>query len=360
MPYLLSFVFLFIIACSSYKSEPAAGTPPETPLEEKRNCLAASDQTISDSDIDYDELSDKLAGEGLGGWVHGGVESQSMFVFTWRKPGNFFVNVNLPVTSSDSSIMEKIKKLRRHDRLVIKGKFIENNAPIRHINVSEIVEIVEWKGIGSDIDYDYKTDLPADVLSKTSLKGKVHAVANGGSVLVMEYGDRVFPVLSKNPDLTKGLYRNDKIELLYKVLDVGAETKHLLVDLEKTEPVCILEKTVVGHGEPLEVSGPLVFFPKSPQITRNIYAIRTEDTDQVKRNYVVVNFTDINLFNAITAKMNEVWEENEETAEYDRNKFINRKVIVKVKGTKNVISQKQANPQVLIDSMDDLEFEVLD
>ena len=322
--------------------------------------IAVAGTPSEQAQVDWQEIEKQLTGEGLGGWVHGNFESQQLFVFTWRHPDNFFVNLQLPMVPGNDTAKEQIMMLRRHDYVVIKGSFIKNNAPLRHMKIDEFVKIDKWEGPGADIDYKYKASLEKEIVNKDFATFKIHAVDGDGSVLVVEYKDIIIPVFNSQPKMAAGLYRNDIIYLKYKVREAPFQPVHLEIDYDRKDPLLVLEKIVKGHGEKVEMVGSLVMFPKSPQIIFNVYALREKDTNGLTRNYTLVNFEDIDLFLALREKLEEAWKAKEDSAEYDRNKFINRKILIRARGTKNVIHPGQANPQILIKDMKDLEIEFLD
>ena len=137
---------------------------------------------------------------------------------------------------------------------------------------------------------------------------------------------------------------------------------HLELDLSVTEPLVVLERIEDGQGEEFKISGPLVKFPRSPQINFDVYAIRLSDSDGVQRN--VTFMTDFSsapkqdLFFEIKDKLENAWNSLEDQAEYDRNKFVNRKIIVTAKGIKNVTDPSQANAQIFIDKIEDVEIRI--
>lgn len=317
----------------------------------------ACESSSPDQAIDMDCIEAQLKGEGLGGWVHASVDDQMVFVFTWRKPGSFFTNVQLPMFSEDPQILKELQALSRHDQVILKGEFFENEAPLNHIKVSEVEVVKAFTGPSGDYEYD-PTVMP-EIVNNNKMIAKVHIVANGGRVLVVEKEDRVIPVFNKDPQLTKDLFRNDKIELHYQVRLLPQQPSHIQVDDSVNQPIRVLEKISKGHGEPFEITGSLVMFPKSPQIIFNVFAVREQDNDGIHRNYTVINFEDMDLFEQIRLKFQEAWDQATDSAEYDRNKFINRKIQVTVRGVKNLVSPEQANPQVVPSSIEDIDIEFL-
>lgn len=343
---------VFVCFGASFSQVLAHGNQPPPSQSPVESC-ESSDPNV---EIDLSCLEEQLKTTGLGGWVHASVNDQLLMVFTWRKPNNFFVNVQLPMASTDPEMMKKLAALNRHDQIVIKGEFFKNDAPIKHINVSELKIVKAYAGPMEQ--YEYDPELPKKIMNSTSLIGKVHIVANDGSVLVVETGDRVFPVFNDKPDLARNLYRNDKIELQYTVAISPKRPSHLEVNTFVPNPITVLEEIVEGHDQEIILSGPLVMFPQSPQIKFNVFALRQEDSDGVSRNFTIVNFQDFALFTKIREALQKSWDENLVSAQYDRNKYINRKIWVTVKGKKNVVDPTQANPQILPAAFDDVVIEI--
>ncbi len=308
--------------------------------------------------VDLEELKAQLNSEdGLGGWVHGAVLDQQMFVFTWRAKGSFFINVSLPMQSESEEVRQKLESFSRHDYVVIKGDFFDNKAPIRHINVTEVLSHQVWDGPSGDHDYSV---VPEEILNSTEAIVKVHAIANEGNVLVIEYKDRIFPVFNRDPELVKPLFRNDIIKLKYLSSVKENRPIHLAVNPKVDKPIEVLDRINDGHGEAISLTGSLVMFPKSPQIRYNIFALRIEDENGLRRNYTLTNFENLDLFHAIRNKAQAVWDTQLSSSNYDRNKFINRKIQVTASGVKNNNVANQANPQVIIGDVDNMTFKILD
>lgn len=319
--------------------------------------VLGSSLSFAQDGVDLDSLKAQLNGDGLGGWVHGAVTEQSMFVFTWRSPDNFFVNIQLPMQSENEEVRAQLASLSRHDYVVLKGDFFDNKAPINHISVTEVVSVKYWDGPSGDHNY---AAIPEEILNQVEATVKVHAVANDGFVLVVEYKDRVFPVFNQNKALVQDLYRNDIIRLKYLASVKDNRPIHLAVNSRVENPITVLNRIEDGHGEPIELTGDLVMFPKSPQIKFNVYALRIEDENGLRRNYTLINFEDADLFFAIRDKLEAAWKSKTETAVYDRNKFINRKIKVTAKGLKNVVAKNQANPQIVPSRLEDVSVTFID
>lgn len=360
---LLLILSLFLINCeesSSYipsidEVQPQPKPTPEIDPFADLNCLEAPEVENSQSSlIDFDEIERQLENEGLTGWVHAAHFADQMFVFTWRHPQNFFVNVQLPMTTYEPDVISMMGQLRRHDKVLIKGKIIKNQAPIRHIEVTSLQEVTPYTG--KDVLYTYRPGVKEGVMTGTALTGKIHTIVNEGAVIVVEVEDRVFPVFNSKPELAKNLFRNDKIAMKYQVRGNPKRPMHLGLDVNLRNSLCLIERIEEGHGEEIELTGPVVMFPQSPQIIFDVFALRTEDEDGVQRNYTLVNFSDPDVFKAVREKLEKAWYNHENSAVYDRNKYLNKKLIVTAKGTKNVVDPVQANPQILLESADDIEI----
>lgn len=315
-----------------------------------------SEISFAQEDADLVEIEKQLQGGGLGGWVHGINASQSIFVFTWRSSNNFFVNKQFPITTEKKDLEEQIKKWRRHDYVVIKGEFVKHGSPQKHIMVTSIEKHEVWAGLGSNLNYEYDKKALSEVLAQNELVFKVHYASPDGKALVLEYKDLIIPVFNKKmPELTTGLYRDDKLKIKYIASDEPFAPQHLKVDISAARPVEVLERIVEGHGLPFEHTGELIMFPKSPQILFDVFALKQTD-GTIERQYTLVNFEDPDLFKKIREKLTLAWEKNKSDAVYSRNKFVNPKLIVRARGIKNVVDPSQANPQILLNSVDDIEI----
>ena len=102
----------------------------------------------------------------------------------------------------------------------------------------------------------------------------------------------------------------------------------------------------------------LVQFPKSPQIKFNIYALLVEDKEGSSIQFTLTNLENMDLFTQVREKIEKFWNEHKSSQENDRNKFINRRIKVTAKGIYNMIDKGQANPQILIQSIDDINLEL--
>jgi hypothetical protein len=289
----------------------------------------------------------------LPGWIHASVSSRSLYVFTWRKPGDFFTFADFPLVPISNDVAEQLKGIRRHDEVRIKGTFIRNMAPITHIRLEAIEVVKAWQTDETPPARTPTHEIPAALAGKSELIGKVHAVANDGRLLVIEYGDAVVPLFVPNAALTRSLYRNDKIRVAFTLGAHPPRPTHLWVDTKKEKPLEVLESLVARHGQPFEAEGTLVRFPQSPQINRDIYAIQVTDADQVSREYTLFNI-DPKVFNAVMDKLAQAWRSRPGQGVDGRNKLVNAAIRVRARGRFNVEARNQANAQIIPASADDV------
>jgi len=320
---------------------------------------------LTSGTIDLDALDQELQGNGLTGWVHGAVPEFNQYVFTWRDSNDFFLHFEFPMITSNPKLKAELAKLGRHDEIVIKGKFANLHAPIRHIRLTSVQVKAKFDPGIHVAHYVREAKLPDDLEGKKELVGKVHAVVEEGHIFVIEYKDAVVPVYTKDNQFTKDLYRNDKVKLQYVLRQHPGSPSHVELDPASTNPVQVLEKLVDLHGKPaggtdpktgkaMGLDGVLVMFPKSPQVKFNVFALQVTDADGVKREHTLVNFDDPNVFFAIRDSLQKMWDAQAATIVDARNKYINPKIRLHVEGTGNVVDPGQANPQVLLTSEKDI------
>lgn len=301
------------------------------------------------SPIPYPELENQLKGDGLKGWIHGSAHPLNLYVFTYRTPGDFFSHSEFPLVAGTDSVEKTLQSLTRHDEVSLKGHFLANGAPIRHIFVEALSVIKKYESPSPAPEpYPYQADLPKDLLNQTEIFAKVHAIANGGKVMVVEYKDAIVPVVVGKPELAANLYRNDKVRLKIQVRSHPERPTHVSLDLMQPEPLTVIDSMVAWHGRPGSVEGALVMFPKSPQVNFNVFALQVEDDKGLIREFTLVNFEDTQVFEKIRQKLQEIWDSSLSSVENGRNKLINKKLRLKATGTFNVVDPGQANPQLLL------------
>ncbi len=304
------------------------------------------------ANLDWDEVGDTLKGEGLVGEVHGSAAQYNQFVMTVRDPNDFFRSTHLSLAAMDPKLIATLAETRRHDRIRVWGEIKNPKNPQRHIMLTDVK--IEKAHTPAHPAYAHKTQLPSELLAQTELVGKVHAVAEQGKILVVEYGDAVVPVFVLDPDQTKALYRNDTIRLKYKVRPHPKLPTHLMLDLQQKPAVEVLENIKKIDGKPKTVTGSIVYFPKSPQLLFEVLAVQGNDAHGIKREYTIINFDDADVFADIRKKLKSIWNLKHTEAVYERNKWVNPGLQIEVTGKGHVVSEGQANPQILVEGPDSI------
>jgi hypothetical protein len=314
---------------------------------------AYADEDPMNPGIDMVAFEASLKSDGVQGWVHGRLGPLAVFVF--REKGDFFRYAIFPLVSHIPNIKTDLESLKRHDKIRIKGEFIDNGAPQKHIYVTELNVVERWDGGGGESvpPYEHEAKIPEDLMTRTDFIGKVHFAAQDGSMVVCEYKDAVVPVVGI-PGKANNLYRGDKVKIRFKIQSHPRRPAHLVLDDTVDKPVEVLERLVDLHGRVTCVDGTLVKFPKSPEVSFDVFALQRTDSDFVTLDYTLVNFEDVELFKAIREKAASAWNQHPETVVNGRNKLHNPRLNVKACGTLNVVSPSQANPQVLINKIEDL------
>jgi hypothetical protein len=265
--------------------------------------------------------------------------------------------VEMSLTSeNDPVILAKLAAFSRHDKVLVKGSFLKNPSPQKHIAVRAIELVEKYQEPYEREAYRYAAKIPEDLLKATRATFLVHAVAGDGAILVLEYKDQVVPLFVKKPALTHSLYRGDLVDLAYKLQAEPDAPSHLNLNDADPEPVKVLESVVAMHGKPADMDGELVLFPKSPEIKFNVFALLQHLDGSLTRQYTLVNFDSADAFQKIRLKLQAEWDKFGKDYTNGRNKLVSTKVRVHAKGVFNEVDPSQANPQILLKSADDIEL----
>jgi hypothetical protein len=305
--------------------------------------------------IDMAEVEQLLTGDGIVGHMHAAIPEYGTWVFNYQK-GSVFNSYQFPMAISDPDLLEMAMTLKRHDKVKLTGSIAKIGAAQKHILVTGITISEVFKPTGFEPNYSRTQTVPNELIRGNSAIVGVHSISADGLSLTVEYRDFVVQVVVKNPELTKGLYRNDKIRISYHAVDVAGRPLHLVLDESAVAPLEMLDAIVDLHSRNATAEGCLVFFPKSPQITRDIYALLEIDKDGVTRTWTLANFVDSEVFAGISSRLAEYWNEKSGSAINFRNKMLNTGIHVTATGTLNISSPNQANPQILISTLDDLKL----
>lgn len=298
--------------------------------------------------IDLREVEQKLAADGAEGEVHGASASQGLYVFVYRNPKDFFDFLEMSMVPASQDVVRQLEALRRHDRVRIKGSFLENRSPQKHIEVTSLEMVRKYAPPVEMPAYEHEAKVPDELLGQSSALFLVHAIHADGQILVVEYKDTVLPIFVKNGALAKNLYRNDLVRLKFKVQRRPDRPAHLRLDETAEKPVEVVESILAKHGQPATLEGALVLFPKSPEVIFNVFAVLEELPAGLKRQYTLVNFTSPEVFKQIREKLQAAWDQAPKDYVNGRNKLVSTKIRVKVTGTFNEVDANQANAQVLL------------
>lgn len=204
--------------------------------------------------------------------------------------------------------------------------------------------------------YNRNHATPNELMNSTEAVVAVHAINADGTSLMVEYRDFVVQVVINNGALAKDLYRNDKIKIHFRPSQIEGRPLHLILNEKVEKPIEMVDRLVDLHGKHATAEGCLVLFPQSPQINRDIYALLEVDAQGVMRTWTLTNFSSREVIDGISKNLGDFWTENKGTAVNFRNKMLNTGIRVKATGTLNIVSPNQANPQILLSKIEDLQL----
>jgi hypothetical protein len=312
--------------------------------------------------VDVAEIEKLLTTSGVVVEIHGAVPTLGLFAVTYRNPASFFDFEQLSLVARDPAVLAQLHGIGRHDRIRIRGRLLPNPSPQPHILAESIELVRKYLPAVAAGPYEYGSDLPRDLLGKTSASFLVHIAQPDEGILVVEYHDAVIPIFVTNTARLATLSRNDVIHLSFRVQDHPGRPLHLEVNEDAPEPLRVLDSIAAKHGRPADMQGALVLFPKSPQIVSNVFALLEKLPGGLTRQYTLVNLESDARFAAIRAKLQAAWDRHAATGDFvnGRNKLVSLKVRVRAKGTFNQTETGQANPQILLDSPDAITIETTD
>jgi hypothetical protein len=313
---------------------------------------SCSSTRVQPQAIDISDVQKQLLDTGCVGWVHASVSSKAMYVFTYRNPHDFFDYVMMSLVSDDPAIQKQLAGLNRHDQVQIKGTFLDNASPQKHIRVSSITSMKKYESGYPTDPYEYQAKIPRDLLRKDHETFLVHAIGGEGHVLVVEYKDAVIPIYVKNATLTAGLYRNDVVQIQFLFQDYPERPLHLAVNETTPDPIKVVDSIEAKNGKPASIEGALVMFTQSPEIKFNVFAVQELLPNGLNRQYTLVNMESPEVFMKIRALLQTSWDRYPGQYTNARNKLLSKVIRVKVNGIYNEIDPSQANAQILLSSID--------
>ena len=252
--------------------------------------------------------------------------------------------------------MKFLGTLNRHDRVRIKGAFLDNPSPQKHIDVAAVEVVKKYESSYPSAPYEYEAKVPDELLDKDSALFLVHAVHENGQILVVEYKDIVLPIFVKNGALSKDLWRGDLVRLKFRIQKDPGRPIHLRVRETEVDAIQLVEAVKSLHGKTGSLEGTLVLFPKSPEIKFNVFALLQELPEGLKRQYTLVNFDNPDTFAKIRDLLQKAWDKYPNASINGRNKLLSTKIRVKATGTFNEVSPNQANPQILLPTLESIQI----
>ncbi len=318
--------------------------------------------SLSAEVFDKGELKDRIEQEGVVFEFHGRQSATGLAVVTWRDPQNFFSYEHFALVTREPQHKTLVNALDRHHRVWVRGSVMgggeegNQDRSLRHIRIFEI-EVREAHPTPYP-DYDLPPEVMEKVKTSSELIGKVHAVMGEGRGFVLDYMGALFPVFVGDvPDRHKStslvfrtLSRGDKVRLYHKVQRRPRSPLHLNPNWEVEAPLEILDSVALQHGWGVRISGELVMFEPSIQVSRTVFAVRLDLGDGVHREYTIVNFTDPVADKEIQEGLKIAWEQYAQYKVGARGKWLNPRVLIAVEGKINFVDANQANPQVIVPS----------
>lgn len=352
------------------RAKKSADAAPGFSLTSSQTCGAKApealpaDETARDA-IELLDLADKLAGDGLDGWVHAAAAPFGEYVFTYRRPGDFFSHLEMAMIPANDEAKQFFSTIKRGDKIHVVGTLVNKISPLGHILVTSAAMVKEYKPVTPLPQYDYGQSLQglADELKQDDvLYAVVHAQTATGGVLVLDYKNIVLPVFvtEENRETAKALYRGDVVGLAYTIRQSPQEPLHIETKAGVSNAIVTYDHMVWCNGQERTLTGELVLFEKSPQISQDVYALRNTDANGMQRNWTLVNFDDDAIWQAIKAKLTEAWKAHEDQVVNGRNQLLNPKIKVTATGRMNVVSPSQANPQIFLAGPDSIQIDILE
>lgn len=335
-------------------------------IEKSNFCGSPGSETPTDplswAGIDIEEVDKKLSSEGIDGYMHGAVPSFSYYVMNY---GPTLRSLQFNLVALKKAEADILSTLKRHDKVRVFGKVIRNHSPAVHIHVDKIEILKKYKDASQEESNqgDIGGNFSIGEEEKT-LFGKVHAVIGEGAGIVMDYQGLVIPVLinSEQRAYANKLYRNDIIQMSVLKMQKSHGPLHLISNPGKT--MNVVDHMANCHGKEIRLKGILTLFEKSPQINRDVFAIKVSDSNEIQRNFTLFPGIDpvknlsgfMQLFEAISSKMQSEWSNLEQYKQRERNSYSNPKVVITAYGKMNIVSKNQANPQLYISDLSDIDI----
>ncbi len=308
------------------------------------------------------EIAELVASEGgIKLNVHGASHESRAYVGTYIYD-NIFNAIHVSLLTKSPEVRATMATLTRHDSIRVWGELLDLDSPQPHLSISRIVieKKYTFPGEAHRPEVDWNA-LAKELEGLESIVVEVHAIAEAGKLLVVEYKGYVFPIFNKNfSEQSKSLNRQDFVKIHFEIQTKPERPIHFeLVAGEQGKAIELIDSIAAKHGQAAKLSGQLVMFPQSPSIRFNVFAIKVESGHGLTRTFTIINFEDMELFAALREKLQKIWDDPANTRGEgcvfnDRNKLTNKCVVVEVAGTINHVDPNQANPQLLVNKVDDV------
>jgi len=320
---------------------------------------AATSAPVKSSPADED-MAALAQGPGLRGTMHGVDRRLGTYVFTWWHPKGFFRNVNVSLFPATPEVGTQLAQLERHQALVVRGALLPAGATQQpHVRVEAVEPGEKWDpGVAVEPRPERRQDLAAHLAGKKQVEALVHAVSEDGSTLVVEYRDEVIPV--QVPDGTRlrkqvaDLYRGDRVRLRFRIAEQPARPLHLRLTPDpdgERPPLVVTDSIHAQHDQERTLEGRLVLFPKSPVLRRTIWGLEERGPDGLHRYFTVFNFQDLKDQERIDQLLQTAWSSESRGVEDGRNKYIHRRVRIRVTGKVSNPAHNQANPTIVTEAV---------
>jgi hypothetical protein len=310
--------------------------------------------------VDIGQIEKELTTTGVQGWIHGSVPERHLYVFTYRNPNDFFDYIQMSLVADTPAIDAQIAVLGRHDRVLVKGSFMDNPSPQKHINVTSIQLLEKYNGKYPSEPYQYEAKIPDELTNINKASFLVHAIAGDGHILVVEYKDQILPIFVKNAALTQGLFRGDVVLLSFAIQRYPDHPSHLKLNETAPDALKVTDSIHSIHGKQGSIEGALILFPKSPEILFNVFAVQqiigNGQGGQLKRQFTLVNFDDPAEFAKIRKALQAAWDRHPGEYVNGRNKLVSKVIRVRATGTFNEVDPSQANPQILLKNVNSVQI----
>lgn len=293
---------------------------------------------------------------GLKGTMHGSKQVSGTYVFTWWNPKSFFQNTNLSLVPMNPDIERQLAALERHQSVVVWGKLVRVTPGQTHVRVEKVEVGEKWHpGVTAEvIPRKPSEDLTRKLARKKHVDAMVHAVAEDGSALAIEYAGEVIPVQVPPTEALRkqvaGLFRGDRIRFRSSLAKYPVRPAHLMITPDPDDdrsPLEVKDAIHDQHEKARTVEGHLVLFPKSPVLRRSIWGVEERGPNGLDRYFTIFNFEDAKDQAKIDAILQAAWDSSAKGVKDARNKYVHTKVKVRVTGQVNNPAPNQANPTVV-------------